>query len=66
MGCPDLGWRSTMIEEMDTLNDNGTWDFVQLPAGKKVIRCRWVFAVKVNPDGLVARLKARLIAKGYA
>ena len=42
---------------MQALNDNGTWNFVQLPARKKVIGCRWVFAVKVNPDGLVARLK---------
>ena len=25
-----------------------------------------MFAVKVNLDGLVARLKARLVAKGYA
>ena len=54
-----------MIEEMDGLNDNGTWDKVQLPVGKKVIGCRRVFAVKVNPDGSVARLKACLIAKGY-
>ena len=61
-----LGWCSAMIEEMDALNDNGTWDLVQLPARKKVIKCRWVFAVKVNPDGSVARLKARLVAKGYA
>ena len=38
---------------------------VQLPVGKKVIGCRWIFAVKVNPDGSVARLKALLVAKGY-
>ena len=47
-------WRSAMIEEMDALNGNSTW----IPIGKKVIGCRWVFAVKVNRDGLVARLKA--------
>ena len=39
---------------------------VHLPTGKKAIGCRWVFAVKVNPDGFVARLKERLVAKGYA
>ena len=39
---------------------------VQLPTGKKAIGSRWVFVVKVNPDGSVARLKARLVAKGYA
>ena len=37
-----------------------------LPTRKKVNGCRWVFSVKFNPDGLVARLKARLVSKGYA
>ena len=60
-----LGWCSAMIEEMDALTDNGTWDLVRLPAGKKAIGCRWVFTVKVNLDGSIARLKARLVAKGY-
>ena len=55
-----------MIEEMDALTDNGTWDLIRLPAGKKAIDCRWVFTVKVNPDGSIAWLKARLVAKGYA
>ena len=60
------GWRSVMIEKMDVLTDNGTWDLVCLPAEKKVIGCRWVFTVKVNPDGSIARLKGHLVAKGYA
>ena len=60
------GWRSAMIEEMDALNENRIWNLVHLPTGKKAIGCRWVFTVKVNPDGSVARLKARLVAKGYA
>ena len=51
---------------MQVLDDNGTWDLVPLPTGKKAIGCHWVFAVKFNPDGSVARLKARLVAKGYA
>ena len=55
-----------MVDEMQALDDNGTWDLVSLPTGKKAIGCRWVFAVKFNPDGFVARLKARLVAKGYA
>ena len=39
---------------------------MHLPTGKKAIGCRWVFIVKVNPNGSIARLKARLVAKGYA
>ena len=55
-----------MVHEMQVLDDNGTWDLVPLPTGKKAIGCRWVFAVKFNPDGSVATLKVRLVAKGYA
>ena len=32
-----LGWRGAMIKEMDALTDNGTWDLVCLPVGKKSI-----------------------------
>ena len=42
------------------------WTWYSLPVGKKAIGYRWVFAMKVNLDGLVARLKACLVAKGYA
>ena len=55
-----------MVKEMQPLDDNGTWNLVQSPVGKKIIRCCWVFAVKINPDDSVARLKARLVAKRYA
>ena len=37
-----------------------------LSTGKKTIDCRWVFAVKFNPNGYVARLKTCFVAKGYA
>ena len=57
-------WQNAMIEEMTTFDDNGTWDLVSRPAGKKVIGCKWMFSVKVNSDGTMAQLKARLIAKG--
>ena len=55
-----------MIEKMNALTDNGTLDLVRLPAGKKAIGCHWVFTVKVNPDGSIARLTTHLVAKGYA
>ncbi|KAJ9180876.1 hypothetical protein P3X46_009068, partial [Hevea brasiliensis] len=60
------GWCDAMKEEMEALDANGTWELLPLPTGKKAIGCKWVFTVKVNPDGSVARLKARLVAKGYA
>ena len=56
----------TLVDEMQALYDNGTWDLMPLPTGKNAIGCCWVFTVKFNSDGSVARLKARLVAKGYA
>ena len=59
------GWRQAMIDEMSALHKSGTWELVSLPAGKSTVGCRWVYAVKIGPDGQVDRLKARLVAKGY-
>ena len=54
-----------MIEEMTALDHNGTWELVSLLPCKTVVGCRWVYTVKIGPDGEVDRLKARLVAKGY-
>ena len=59
------GWRQAMVDEMVALHSTGTWDLVVLPVGKFPVGCRWVYTVKVGPDGQVDRLKARLVAKGY-
>ena len=55
-----------MVDEMAALHSTGTWDLIVLPFGKFPIGCRWVYTVKVGPDGQVDRLKARLVAKGYS
>ena len=54
-----------MAEEMDALYSNGTWELVALPPGKSPVGFRWVYTVKVGPNGKIDRLKARLVAKGY-
>lgn len=41
-------------------------DLVDLSSVKKFVGCKWVFAIKINLDSSVARLKTRLIAKEYA
>ena len=36
-----------------------------LPLDHKVIGCKWVFKVKLKPDGSLERYKAWLVAKGF-
>ena len=54
-----------MVEEMAALHSSSTWDLVTLPTGKTHVGCRWVYTVKIGPDGQVDRFKAWLVAKGY-
>lgn len=54
-----------MHEEFKALQVQKTWSLVPLPMGKNAIGCKWVFKLKRNSDGSIARHKARLVAKGY-
>jgi len=54
-----------MLDEMNALQNNGTWELVPLLSKKFVVGCRWIFAIKVGPYGTIDRLKARLVAKDY-
>jgi len=58
------GWRQAMIDEMQALEHNGTWELVPLPLGKKPVGCRWIYAIQVGANGQIDLLKARLPAKG--
>ena len=51
---------------MKSLLVNKTWELVELPKGKNVVGCKWVFKVKKDGDGKVDRLKARLVVQGYS
>ena len=35
-----------MVEEMESLSKNKTWELLELPKGKKPIGCKWVFRKK--------------------
>lgn len=59
-------WKEAMDAEYQSLMKNNTWELVDLPPGKKVIGCKWIFKTKYEADGSIDKHKARLVAKGYA
>ena len=59
-------WKVADDAKYNSLIENKTWKFVELPPGRKATGCKWVFKLKHDVDGKVEHFKARLVAKGYA
>ena len=58
-------WRNAMVEKIESLHMNDTWELTVLPQKKKAIGCKQICA-KDGPPGGTVRYKARLVVKGYA
>lgn len=58
-------WTSACVDELRSIEKNGTWTLVDLPNGVKPIGLKWIFKLKRNSDGSINKFKARLVAKGY-
>ena len=39
-------WMGAMVEEIQSLHKNQTWDLVELLEGKRAIGCKWVYKKK--------------------
>ena len=53
-------WRAASKSELDSHIENGTWEVVELPPGRREILSKWVFKTKVNADGSL-RYKGLLV-----
>jgi hypothetical protein len=48
------------------LLENGTFELVQLPSGRKAVGSKWVFKVKRKADGSIECYKGRLVVQGFS
>ena len=48
------------------MHTNGTWEYVELPPGAKVVDSKWVFIIKHKSDGSIERYKGQVVAKGFS
>ena len=58
-------WELAMKEEIESLQENNTWDLTALPPDRKALRGKWVYKLKRGPFGEVLRHKARWVVKGF-
>lgn len=57
--------REKVMEELWALENNETWDVIDLSREKKPIGCKWVFTVKYKANGTIECYKTCLVAKGF-
>ena len=57
-------WRHAMKEELGSIHDNNSWEFMDLPNNEKAMELKWDFKVKRDVE-VCMKHKARLVAKGY-
>ena len=58
-------WNEAIETEIKNLWNFETWEWVPIPADRKLVDTTWAFRVKANQKGEVDRMKARLCARGY-
>jgi hypothetical protein len=59
-------WLVAMNDEFESLQKNATWKLVELPEGKKPLKCKWIYKKKEDISGVEhARFKVSLVVKGF-
>ena len=59
-------WKAAMKEEFNSLQKSNTWELVDLPPGRKLVQCKWVYKTKFSAGGSHLKYKARFVAKCYS
>lgn len=55
--------KEAIKKELQNLENYQIWKYKKLPSGKKAISLKQVFKVKYQPNGSVAKFKARLVTQ---
>lgn len=61
----DENWVAALKKEIFMIEKEKTWELVDQPQDRKVIRFKWVFRTKLNFDGSTKKHKVKLVVKGY-
>jgi DNA polymerase zeta len=54
-----------MVDEMNSISHNWTWQLTKLPVWKRPITTKWIFKVKNDSTNKPLKYKVRLVAKGF-
>lgn len=61
----NVACKNAMIEKLRAIEMYNTWYLTKLPDSKKKMDVKWVYKLELNPNGSIAKQKARLVARGF-
>ena len=59
------GWWKAIQSEIDSIMKNKTWTITDCPTDHKPITAKWLFKIKRHSNGLINKLKARIVIRGF-
>ena len=59
-------WTLAMDDEINALKKNKTFEVIDKPIGRNIVRSKWVFKTTKNADGTLERFRARAVAQGFS
>ena len=67
MESPDFAeWEEAEQYELEMINRLGTYKLVKLPKDRKAVGSKWVYKVKRDNLGNIAKFRARIVAQGFS
>lgn len=59
-------WLAAMVDEMESLHKNQTWELTKQPRDRKIVTCKWVYKKKEGETSIKGiKYKARVVARGF-
>ena len=61
-----IKWVNAMQDEMKSLHENISYEFIKLPNEKRALKNKWVYRVKQEEQVSQPHYKSRLVVKGFS
>ena len=58
-------YKAAMDDELESHKENNTWTLKKPPKNAHILPGRWVYKIKLGPEGEITRFKARWVVKGF-
>ena len=58
-------WQLAMKSEMNSIEENKSWNLVKLLKNRRALQCRWVFQLKEISDLASRKYKVKFVATGF-